>query len=63
MRILLLTHACNSLTQRLGAELRQRGHQVSVEFDIGASVTEEAVALFAPDLIVAPYLRRAIATY
>lgn len=60
MRILLLTHAFNSLTQRLGAELRQRGHLVSVEFDISDSVTEEAAALFAPDLIVAPYLRRAI---
>jgi len=60
MRILLLAHAFNSLTQRLSAELRQRGHQTSVEFDISDSVTEEAVALFAPDLIVAPYLRRAI---
>ncbi|PIY29184.1 MAG: hydrogenase maturation protein [Comamonadaceae bacterium CG_4_9_14_3_um_filter_60_33] len=60
MRILLLTHAFNSLTQRLGAELRQRGHLVSVEFDISDSVTEEAASLFAPDLIVAPYLRRAI---
>ena len=60
MRILLLTHAFNSLTQRLGAELRQRGHQVSVEFDIGDSVTEEAAILFAPDLVIAPYLRRAI---
>jgi putative two-component system hydrogenase maturation factor HypX/HoxX len=60
MRILLLTHAFNSLTQRLGAELRLRGHTVSVEFDISDSVTEEACALFAPELIVAPYLRRAI---
>jgi putative two-component system hydrogenase maturation factor HypX/HoxX len=60
MRILLLTHAFNSLTQRLGVELRQRGHTVSVEFDISDSVTEEAVSLFAPDLIVAPYLRRAV---
>jgi len=60
MRILLLTHAFNSLTQRLGAELRQRGHLVSVEFDISDTVTEEAAALFAPHLIVAPYLRRAI---
>ncbi|MDI1245162.1 MAG: formyltransferase family protein, partial [Rhodoferax sp.] len=60
MRILLLTHAFNSLTQRLAAELRQRGHLVSVEFDISDSVTEEAATLFSPDLIVAPYLRRAI---
>ena len=60
MRILLFTHAFNSLTQRLGAELLRCGHEISVEFDIADSVTEEAVALFRPDLIVAPYLRRAI---
>jgi putative two-component system hydrogenase maturation factor HypX/HoxX len=60
MRILLLTHAFNSLTQRLGAELEKRGHEISIEFDIADSVAEEAVALFKPDLIVAPYLRRAI---
>jgi len=60
MRILLLTHAFNSLTQRLYVELRQLGHEVSVEFDIKDSVTIEAVALFQPDLIVAPFLKRAI---
>ncbi len=60
MRILLLTHAFNSLCQRLAAELGLRGHEISVEFDIADSVNEEAVALFAPDLIIAPYLRRAI---
>jgi len=60
MRILLLTHAFNSLTQRLWAELRAAGHAVSVEFDIADAVTEEAVELFHPDVVVAPYLRRAI---
>jgi putative two-component system hydrogenase maturation factor HypX/HoxX len=60
MRILFLTHAFNSLTQRLYSELTARGHLVSIEFDIADSVAEEAVALFRPDLIVAPYLRRAI---
>ena len=60
MRILLLTHSFNSLTQRLYVELDARGHELSVEFDINDTVTEEAVALFKPDLIVAPYLRRAI---
>ncbi len=60
MRILLLTHVFNSLTQRLAAELQQRGHEISIEFDIADSVAEEAVALFRPDLIIAPYLRRAI---
>ena len=60
MRILLLAHAFNSLTQRLWCELSARGHALSVEFDIADSVTEDAVALFRPDLISAPYLRRAI---
>jgi putative two-component system hydrogenase maturation factor HypX/HoxX len=60
MRILLLTHAFNSLTQRLTAELRVRGHDISIEFDIADTVTEEAVMLFRPELIIAPYLRRAI---
>src|SRR6266496_793394 len=60
MRILLLTHSFNSLTQRVFVELRQAGHDVSVEFDINDRVTEEAVALFEPDLIVAPFLKRAI---
>jgi putative two-component system hydrogenase maturation factor HypX/HoxX len=61
MRILLLTHSFNSLAQRLHGELSARGHAVSVEFDISDAVTEEAVALFAPDVVIAPFLKRAIA--
>ncbi|MCM8613990.1 hydrogenase maturation protein [Accumulibacter sp.] len=60
MRILLLCHAFNSLSQCLYCELAGRGHVLSVEYDIADSVAEEAVALFRPDLIIAPYLRRAI---
>jgi putative two-component system hydrogenase maturation factor HypX/HoxX len=60
VRILFLTHAFNSLTQRLYVELTDLGHEVSVEFDIHDSVTLEAVELFRPHLILAPYLRRAI---
>ncbi len=60
MRILLLCHAFNSLTQRLFVELREAGHRVSVEFDINDAVTEEAVAIFDPDLLIAPFLKRAI---
>lgn len=60
MRILLLTHSFNSLTQRLHAELIADGHELSVEFDIADSVTEEAVALFAPDLVLASFLKRAV---
>ncbi|HVO90821.1 MAG TPA: formyltransferase family protein, partial [Casimicrobiaceae bacterium] len=60
MRILLLTHAFNGLTQRLFVDLRDWGHEVSVEFDINDRVTEEAVALFRPEIVVAPFLKRAI---
>lgn len=60
MRILLLTHAFNSLTQRLYVELTALGHQVSVELDINDRVTEEAVALFRPHLILGSFLKRAI---
>ncbi len=60
MRILLLSHAFNSLTQRLYVELRELGHDVSVEFDVNDVVTLEAVDLFQPDLIIAPFLKRAI---
>lgn len=60
MRILFLTHSFNSLSQRLYCELTTRGHQVSIEFDIADSVSEEAVALFKPELIVAPFLKRPI---
>src|SRR5512141_1502704 len=60
MRILLLAHSFNSLTQRLWVELSEAGHELSLEFDVRDSVTIEAVRLFRPDLIVAPFLKRAI---
>ena len=60
MRILFLTHAFNSLTQRLYVELQAQGYEVSVEFDINDAVTQEAVELYRPALIIAPFLKRAI---
>lgn len=60
MRILLLTHAFNSLAQRLYVELRDDGHELSVELDIADAVTEEAVALWQPDVVIAPFLKRRI---
>ena len=60
MRILLLAHSLNSLAQRLHVALSERGHELSVEFDINDAVTREAVALFQPDLVLAPFLKRAI---
>ncbi len=60
MRILFLTHSFNSLTQRLFTDLIEAGHEVSIEFDITDSVTEEAIALYQPDIILAPFLKRMI---
>ncbi|MCP4983716.1 MAG: hydrogenase maturation protein, partial [Gammaproteobacteria bacterium] len=60
MRILLLCHAFNCLTQRLFVELQEQRHEVTVEFDINDEITRQAVELFQPDLIIAPYLKRAI---
>lgn len=60
MRILFLVHAFNSLAQRLHVEMRERGHEVCVEFDINDAVTDEAVRLARPDLVLAPFLKRAI---
>ena len=60
MRILLLCHSFNSLSQRLHVELCKRGHAVSIEFDINDEVTREAIALLDPDLVLAPFLKRAI---
>jgi len=60
MRILLLVHSFNNLSQRLHVELIERGHEVSVEFDINDAVTREAVGLFNPDVVLAPFLKRAI---
>ncbi len=62
MRLLFLTHAFNSLTQRLFVECVRWGHEVSIEFDIHDDVTEQAVALWRPELVIAPYLRRPIPT-
>jgi putative two-component system hydrogenase maturation factor HypX/HoxX len=60
MRVLLLVHAFNSLSQRLYVELARDGHELTVEFDIHDDITAEAVTLFRPDVVLAPYLKRAI---
>lgn len=60
MRILLLVEAFNSLSQRVYTELARDGHELAVEFDVHDAATEEGVALFGPDVVVAPYLKRAV---
>ncbi|NNG04719.1 MAG: hydrogenase maturation protein [Inquilinus sp.] len=60
MRILFLVSGFNGLAQRLHVELTRRGHDVAVELDIDDATTQTAVEAFRPDLIVAPFLKRAI---
>jgi len=60
MRLLFLTHAFNSLAQRLWIELAEDGHDISIEYDINDAVTREAVALWRPEAVLAPFLKRAI---
>jgi putative two-component system protein, hydrogenase maturation factor HypX/HoxX len=60
LRILLLAHSFNSLTQRIHVELASRGHDVSVELDVHPDLTRQGIALFAPDVVIATFLKRAI---
>ena len=60
LKILLLAHSFNGLTQRLFVDLREAGYQTSVELDIHDEITAEAISLFQPDLLIAPFLKRRI---
>ena len=60
MRILLIASAYNSMTQRVHAELADRGHEVSVELALEDEVMREGVRRYDPDLVIAPMLTTAI---
>src|SRR5215469_2454290 len=60
MRILLIASAYNSMTQRVHAELADRGHEVSVELALGDEVMRDGVRRYDPELIIAPMLTTAI---
>ncbi len=60
LRILLIASAFNSLTQRVYAELGDRGHVVVFALADGDDSVREAVALHQPRLIVAPMLKTAV---
>ncbi len=60
MKILFLTHSFNSMAQRLYLELTALDHELSIEYDISDAVSLEAVDLYCPELIIAPFLKRAI---
>jgi putative two-component system hydrogenase maturation factor HypX/HoxX len=59
MKVLILCHSFNSLTQKIFVELK-KDHEVSVEFDINEDITESAINIFNPDVIFAPFLKRKI---
>ena len=60
MRILLVASGYNSMTQRVHAELAERGHEVSVELALSDEVMREGVRRWDPDLVIAPMLTTAI---
>ena len=60
MKILFLTTAHNSLSQRAFVELVDRGHTVIVVIASSEEVMLEAVEREHPDLIVAPMLKKVI---
>ncbi|MGW0586163.1 hydrogenase maturation protein, partial [Streptomyces sp. NPDC002920] len=60
MHILLVASAFNSLTQRVHAELRDRGHRVAVELALPDVPLPEAVRRHDPQLVLAPMLKTAI---
>lgn len=60
MKILFLCHRFNSLSQRLYCELTERGHEVSIELDVHPDLMIEAVDLYRPDIVIAPFLKRKI---
>jgi putative two-component system hydrogenase maturation factor HypX/HoxX len=61
MKILLVVSAFNSLSQRVYAELSDRGHRVDVSLaSHGAEAVRAAVRTARPELIIAPMLKTAL---
>ncbi|MFH8735353.1 MULTISPECIES: enoyl-CoA hydratase-related protein [unclassified Streptomyces] len=60
MHILLVASAFNSLTQRVHAELRDRGHSLDVHLASSDDALRGALGACKPELVIAPMLKRAI---
>ncbi len=61
MRTMLISSSFNSMTQRFYVELTDAGNDVAVELHTGNDARLcGAVSIFEPDLIIAPFLTRAI---
>src|SRR6478672_7538969 len=60
MRILFITTAHNSLSQRLAVELSRRGHAITLSVGTSPDGMLRDVQRSQPDLIIAPMLKSAI---
>lgn len=60
MKILFISSSHNGLSQRAWCELVAKGHEVKVQLATSDKAMEDAVKLFRPDLILAPFLKKAI---
>lgn len=60
LRILLLCSAFNGLSQRVWLELRETGHQVTVQLSGSEEGIRSAVAATDPDLVICPFLRERV---
>ena len=60
MKILLFTSTHNGLCQRAYAELVERGHSVAIQAAQSDAAMEAAAAYFQPQLIIAPFLNKAV---
>lgn len=60
VRLLLLVSSFNGLTQRIWDELRDRGHDVAVEFALDERTVIDGVYQAQPDLILCPYLKQRV---
>lgn len=60
MRVLLLCSAFNGLSQRVWVELREAGHEVTVQLSEGDAGIRAAVAAADPDLVICPFLRERV---
>lgn len=60
MRILLVVSAFNSLSQRVFCHLKDRGEKVGIAFAITEEQLIAETEVFAPDIIIAPFLKKRI---
>ncbi|PCI93136.1 MAG: hydrogenase maturation protein, partial [Flavobacteriales bacterium] len=60
MKILFITSSHNGLSQRAWAELSAKGHMIKIQLATSNEAMINAVSAFKPDLILAPFLKKAI---